>query len=67
MGGSEHKVGVTLIGRTALISVTSTMKMRVKIIDTRVVYGRVEYCVEPVEGTGSGWVATKRLEFASRE
>ena len=36
-------------------------KIKVKIIDARIIFGRTESLVVPIEGSGEKWVQTDRL------
>ena len=36
-------------------------KIKVKIVDARIIFGRTESLVVPIEGSGEKWVQTDRL------
>jgi hypothetical protein len=38
------------------------IKVRVKIVDARQVYGRLEYLVTPLKGSGEAWVQSVELD-----
>lgn len=44
------------VGSTASYAVTNELTIRVEIRDQRIVYGRREYLVTPVDGSGESWV-----------
>lgn len=39
-----------------------TLKIRVRILDARQNYGRTDFLVEPVAGSGEAWVQEAKLE-----
>ena len=48
------------INKQGLLSI-SNMQVLVKITDARTVFGRIDYQVTPVNGTGSTWVESNRV------
>jgi len=44
------------IGRKATISLENGLKVEVKVLDFKNVYGRERWLVEPVSGAGQAWV-----------
>ena len=52
-----------LIGRETLADLEPRgLRVRVRIIDARHVFGRIDARIEPVAGEGSAWVSLDRLE-----
>jgi hypothetical protein len=49
------------IGRQATFRTREGLTIRVKILDVRSAYGRTEYLITPVNGTGEGWVQARRV------
>lgn len=49
-----------LIGQTATLSIDG-LCVRVTILDAREVFGRSDYQVSPVTGTGTKWVSSDRV------
>jgi hypothetical protein len=71
-GKTEHgvfTVGKALIGKTALAPIARGAKedqivhFKVRIKDFKHTYGRDEFLVEPIDGTGEYWA--RKLVFAS--
>jgi hypothetical protein len=51
------------IGREALADLEPRgLRVRVRIIDARHVFGRIDARIEPTDGEGSAWVSLDRLE-----
>ena len=50
-----------LIGEVRLLRVDS-LRVRIRVLDVREVFGRVDCLVEPVAGSGGQWVAFDRLD-----
>lgn len=46
-----------MIGKKALWK-AGTMAIEVEILDVRIVYGRVQYLIRPVSGSGEDWTET---------
>ena len=42
---------------------SESMRFRVKIIDVKTAFGRIDYLVEPIAGDGSKWVSSERIKF----
>ena len=49
------------LGKQGLLSI-SNMQVLVNITDARTVFGRIDYQVSPVNGTGSTWVESNRVK-----
>ena len=49
------------IGRNADVRVEQTLRIRCIIVDVRSAFGRVDYLISPVSGSGSQWVASDRV------
>ncbi len=52
-----------LIGKEALLT-CHPLQFGVKILDTRVVFSRVDCLVKPIIGNGNQWVSLERLQVA---
>jgi hypothetical protein len=49
-------------GRTGtLVTGDGNLKVRVRILDSRVAYGRIQYQVTPTDGAGEKWVDEARV------
>ncbi len=53
------------IGKEALLKVYP-LQFGVKILDTRLVFSRVDCLVAPIIGNGEQWVSLERLEVAKQ-
>jgi hypothetical protein len=54
-----------LIGRQGTLRVQREgFTVRVRILDVRVSYGRRDFLVEPVDGSGRAWVQAKRVRLS---
>lgn len=54
-----------LLNRQAVLSVPSragTLEVRVRILDARETFGRIDLLVSPVEGSGQAWVSADRVK-----
>lgn len=49
------------IGRKADVRVEQTLRVRCIVVDVRSAFGRVDYLISPVSGSGSQWVASDRV------
>ena len=49
------------IGQRARLCVETSLTVVVQIRDARTVYGRTDYLVTPVEGSGEQWVSADRV------
>lgn len=54
------------IGKEADLTIES-FTVRVKILDVRSAYGRIDYEVTPVTGSRTRWVSGERLNFSGAE
>jgi hypothetical protein len=53
-----------LIGREGTLRVQREgFTVRVRVLDVRVNYGRKDYLVEPIDGTGQAWVSAGRVKL----
>lgn len=43
----------------------SDLTLDVVVIDARMAYGRLDFCVQPKSGTGSKWVCSTKVELTS--
>jgi hypothetical protein len=50
------------IGKTAILSVEKTLKVMVRILDCREVWGRQDYEITPLAGDGKQWVSADRVK-----
>ena len=50
------------ISRRALLAV-GTLRIPVTITDARYVFGRVDYCVTPENGSGKDWIDSGRVKI----
>jgi len=52
------------IGKFGVLSILqSPLRVNVKILNAREMWGRVDFLVSPVEGTGTQWVAATRVHI----
>lgn len=51
---------IKMIGKEAVFTV-DTMHVAVRIVDVRSAYGRIDYRIEPVTGSGYKWVSETTL------
>jgi len=52
------------IGKFGVLSILqSSLRVNVKILNAREMWGRVDFLVSPVEGTGTQWVAATRVQI----
>ena len=52
-------------GLTGTLSVEKSLRVAVRIVDAREVYGRTDYLVEPIQGSGQQWVSSERVATVS--
>jgi hypothetical protein len=53
------------VGREGVLTTQrERLKIRVRIVDARKSYGRVDYLVEAIEGSGRAWVSSKRVRLS---
>ena len=52
-----------IIGRSGRLRVDPEFFADVTVTDVRTVYGRTDYLVRPVAGSGSAWVSAERVEL----
>lgn len=56
------------MGQTVMLSVDNGgFKIKVKILDVRHAWGRVDYYITPIEGEGEKWVSESRISAAPLE
>lgn len=53
-----------MVGSHGLLKVEN-WRVEVVVIDAKVVYGCQRFLVEPVAGSGRGWVDVRRIEFGT--
>lgn len=58
------------IGRTGTLAVFTapqTLHVAVKVLDTRECWGRIDYHVTPVGGSGETWVSAERVTLTEED
>lgn len=55
-----------LIGKTATLAIDG-LRFAVTILDARSVFGRADYQVAPVTGSGSKWVSSDRVTLDAQK
>jgi hypothetical protein len=58
MSVKEH---MSVIGREGLLAIQS-LKVKVLILDVRSAFGRIDYQVRPVQGSGEQWIESGRVQ-----
>lgn len=59
------KEAAAMIGRAGSLCISGTMTVKVFVMDVREVYGRTDYQVRPVAGSGDLWVQADRVKVQS--
>jgi hypothetical protein len=52
------------MGREGTIKTREGFRLRVRVIDARVAYGRTEVLAEGLQGEGKAWVDRRRVRFS---
>jgi hypothetical protein len=52
------------IGKMGLLTV-DTLRIRVTVLDARLIFGRTDFQVTPVDGQGEMWVESSRVKLAA--
>lgn len=50
-----------VIGKPGLFHVDKGFKVQVIVQDVRQVFGRIDYCIRPVDGIGNLWIDSNRV------
>lgn len=54
-----------LIGKSALLTTELSLTVPVTIADVRQAYGRTDFLIKPVNGSGERWVNSERVTIQS--
>ena len=61
------KETLALVGRKGYLQVPPGLSVEVVITDCREVYGRIDYAVSPVAGSGNVWVQSSRVRLITED
>ena len=53
-----------LVGKEGMFATNEGLDVRVKILDVKMAYGYILYCITPVAGGGKRWVRSDRVTIS---